>query len=85
PDVMIGDGLTITTTLYDPDENEGLIVYYMDPTDWTTSSVKCWLGDKNAITKWGELELTKGVTSETRAWRIGMRMLRRSKGEKINY
>ncbi|AYO22425.1 hypothetical protein D0856_20925 [Vibrio owensii] len=85
PDVMTGDGLTITTTLYDPDQNEGLIVYYMDPTDWTTSSVKCWLGDKNAISKWGELELTKGVTSETRAWRIGMRMLRRSKGEKINY
>ncbi|ENK7461306.1 hypothetical protein QPB15_001767 [Vibrio parahaemolyticus] len=85
PDVMTGDGLTITTTLYDPDQNEGLIVYYMDPTDWTTNSVKCWLGDKNAITKWGELELTKGVTSETRAWRIGMRMLRRSQGEKINY
>ncbi|EOW7148459.1 host specificity factor TipJ family phage tail protein [Vibrio parahaemolyticus] len=85
PDVMTGDGLTITTTLYDPDQNEGLIVYYMDPTDWTTNSVKCWLGDKNAITKWGELELTKGVTSRTRAWRIGMRMLRRSQGEKINY
>jgi hypothetical protein len=85
PDVMTGDGLTITTTLYDPDQNEGLIVYYMDPTDWTTSSVKCWLGDKDAISKWGELELTKGVTSRTRAWRIGMRMLRRSKGEKINY
>ncbi|ANQ24822.1 hypothetical protein BA893_24890 [Vibrio natriegens] len=85
PDVMTGDGLTITTTLYDPDQNEGLIVYYMDPTDWTTNSVKCWLGDKNSITKWGELELTKGVTSETRAWRIGMRMLRRSQGEKINY
>lgn len=85
PDVMKGDGLIITTTLYDPDQNEGLIVYYMDPTDWTTNSVKCWLGDKNAITKWGELELTKGVTSRTRAWRIGMRMLRRSQGEKINY
>ncbi len=85
PDVMQGDGLTITTTLYDPDQNEGLIVYYMDPTDWTTSSVKCWLGDKNAISKWGELELTKGVTSRTRAWRIGMRMLRRTLGEKINY
>ncbi|HFD4079473.1 TPA: host specificity factor TipJ family phage tail protein [Vibrio parahaemolyticus] len=85
PDVMQGEGLTITTTLYDPDQNEGLIVYYMDPTDWTTSSVKCWLGDKNAISKWGELELTKGVTSRTRAWRIGMRMLRRTQGEKINY
>jgi hypothetical protein len=85
PDIMTGKGLTVTTTLYDPDENEGLIVYYMNPTDWTTGSVKCWIGDKNAITKWGELELTKGVTSKTRAWRIGMRMLRRTQSEKISY
>ncbi len=85
PDVMTGKGLTVTTTLYDPNQNEGLIVYYMDPTDWTTGSVKCWLGDKNSITSWGELELTKGVTSKTRAWRIGMRSLRRSIVEKVSY
>jgi hypothetical protein len=85
PDVMTGKGLTVTTTLYDPNQNEGLVVYYMDPTDWTTGSVKCWLGDKNSITKWGELELTKGVTSKTRAWRIGMRSLRRSQSETVNY
>jgi hypothetical protein len=85
PDVMLDDGLTINTTLYDPDVNDGLIVYYMDPTDWTTGSVRCWLGDKDSITKWGELELTKGVTSKTRAWRIGMRALRRLKTETVSY
>lgn len=85
PDIMTGDGLTVTTTLYDPDENEGLIVYYMDPTDWTTASVKCWLGDRSTISKWSELELTTGVISKTRAWRIGMRAVRRTKAEKISY
>lgn len=85
PDVMTGKGLTVTTTLYDPDEKQGLIVYYMDPVDWTTASVRCWIGDKNSITKWGELELTTGVISETRAWRIGMRALRRSLTEKVKY
>jgi hypothetical protein len=57
----------------------------MDPDGWTTASVYCWLGDKDSITSWGEIELTTGITSKNRAWRAGMRALRRSQAEKVAY
>jgi hypothetical protein len=57
-----------------PNDTDGVDVKYMNPTTWTTETVKCRLpGIPNPI-KVAELTVD-GVNSRTRAWRLGMREL----------
>lgn len=59
---------------YDPDDFDGVDVEYMDGTSWEMETVQCRLpGDVGLRVEKIKLE---GVTSRTRAWRIGMRARR---------
>lgn len=66
-----------------PDDSDGVEVEYVDGTTWTKQTVRSMLpGDMGF-----KLEKIKidGVTSRTRAWRIGMRRRRQLRYRRWNY
>lgn len=68
---MTGE-LERTFTATRPDDNDGVEVEYQDENDgWSTKTVRCLLPGSIGI-KTEKIKLN-GVTSRTRAWRIGMR------------
>ena len=57
-----------------PNDTDGVDVKYMNPTTWTTETVKCRLPGLPEPNKVTTLTL-EGVNDRTRAWRLGMREL----------
>lgn len=82
PENMTGP-LRRTFTGRKPDEKDGVEVEYTDGSTWTTETVLCTLpGD--AATNVQKIKL-EGVTSRTRAWRIGMRRRRAMRYRRYTY
>lgn len=75
PHNMLAD-LSVTVPLSQDDIYNGVDVKYINPTTWTEETVECRLSGVTA-TKIEEVTVD-GVTSRTRAWRIGMRKLRKN-------
>lgn len=65
------------------DEPDGVEVEYTDGITWTTETVQCFLPGDQGI-KLDKIRL-KGVTSRTRAWRIGMRRRRAQRYRRWTY
>jgi hypothetical protein len=66
-----------------PDDIDGVDVEYIDSTTWTRQTVQCRLpGDAGVQVQTITLN---GVTSRTRAWRIGMRIRREVKYRRWRY
>lgn len=57
-----------------PNDTDGVDVKWMNPTTWTTETVKCRLRGVPSPSKVTQLTL-EGVNDRTRAWRLGMREL----------
>lgn len=66
-----------------PDEPDGVEVEYTKSGTWTTETIQCLLPGDQAI-KLDKIQL-KGVTDETRAWRIGMRRRRAQRYRRWTY
>ena len=66
-----------------PDDFSGVDVEYTSSVTWATETVECRLPGLDA----GKVETYKldGVTSETMAWRIGMRRLRKHQGQRLSF
>ncbi len=66
-----------------PDDFDGVDVEYTDATSWATETVQCRLpGSQGAKV---EKHTVEGVTDRTRAWRIGMRRLRKHTGQRLSF
>ena len=57
-----------------PNDTDGVDVKYVNPTTWTTETVKCRLDGVPSPNKVTQITL-EGVNDRTRAWRLGMREL----------
>lgn len=78
------DGIARSFTAIRPDDNDGVEVEYCDEEDnWNTKTIACVLPGSLGV-KLEKLKLN-GVTSRTRAWRIGMRRARQLRYERWNY
>lgn len=75
PHNMLSD-ISVTLPLSQDDVYNGVDVKYINPTTWTEETVECRL-DGVTANKVEEIKVD-GVTSSTRAWRIGMRQLRKN-------
>lgn len=66
-----------------PDDFTGVDVEYTSSATWATETIQCRLPGVEAL----KVETYKldGVTSETRAWRIGMRRLRKHLGQRLSF
>lgn len=88
-DALRGDAEKAVARLYGPgnakditrsgqpvskNDTDGVDVKYMNPTTWTTETVKCRLPEIPNPTKVVELTV-EGVNDRTKAWRLGMREL----------
>jgi len=66
-----------------PDDFSGVDVEYTSSTTWATETVECRLDDVEALKV--ETFKLEGVISETLAWRIGMRRLRKHQGQRLSF
>lgn len=77
------EGLSRSFSARKPDDYDGVDVEYVDGVTWQKETVQCRLpGDIGQRVEKIELE---GVTSRTRAWRIGMRQRRSQKYRRWSY
>ena len=66
-----------------PDDYDGVDVEFMNEITWAVDTVKCRLDVANPV-KVEKIQLD-GVTNRTRAWRIGMRQLRKHRLQRWEY
>jgi len=72
-----------TVSAVRPDDIDGVDVDYIDATTWTRQTVQCRLpGDAGLQVSTVTIN---GVTSRTKAWRIGMRLRRQAKYRRWRY
>lgn len=77
------EGLSRSFSARKPDDYDGVDVEYVDGVTWQKETVKCRLpGDIGQRVEKIQLE---GVTSRTKAWRIGMRQRRSQKYRRWSY
>jgi hypothetical protein len=77
------EGLSRSFSARKPDDYDGVDVEYVDGVTWQKETVQCRLpGDIGQRVEKIKLE---GVTSRTRAWRIGMRQRRSQKYRRWSY
>lgn len=70
-------------TALSPDDYDGVDVEFMNETTWSIDTVKCRLDVVNPV-KIEKIQLD-GVTNRDRAWRIGMRQLRKRRLQRWEY
>ncbi|EWC39049.1 host specificity factor TipJ family phage tail protein [Stutzerimonas stutzeri] len=82
PHEMTGE-LTVGFSVPSADDFDGVDVKYFSSATWAWETVPCRLpGSQGAKVENIKLE---GVTDETRAWRIGMRRLRKHQGQRLTF
>ena len=65
------------------DDFDGVDVEYLDATTWTVETVQCRM--PGSAGRKIEKMTVDGVTDRTRAWRIGMRRLRKLLGQRLSF
>jgi hypothetical protein len=65
------------------DDFDGVDVEYLDAATWTVETVQCRM--PGSLGRKVEKISADGVTSRTRAWRIGMRRLRKLLGQRLSF
>lgn len=77
------DELTASFTAPGPDDFDGVDVKYVDPRTWSEETVPCRIGESLGL-KVDTITLD-GVLDRDRAWRIGMRALRKHLYQRWSY
>lgn len=77
------DELTASFTAPGQDDFDGVDVKYVDPRTWSEETVPCRLGESLGL-KVDAITLD-GVLDRDRAWRIGMRVLRKHQSQRWSY
>lgn len=77
PDIMLDDGLSIDSSLYDSEEPDGVEVEYFSLSTYKNEVVLC-LASGDAGINPRRIQVI-GATDETRAWRLGMRERNRAR------